>query len=604
MAPLRALLIVGLGLYWPLLTMSKVALNALFFPGDQLTPMALAFTAFFMIGALVISGAESARHPVRPVRLARTSLRARTLRRLIPAIGAAASACMLVGAIARPTEGIGIALSLAACLLTSAAFCLLTVLWGGVALPLIRARGTGLFFVDIAVSLMASFVVRLLTALAFGEGVPALVGVFVSVAYPLLACLPCAFLGNEPGTLHGAREPLSMEGEAGEASTAREASAATHTEDTLNSGFLAAVAACAVLVSMLMGIHSGSSTAYPIDPSGTRYWIALAVSAVVLTLAVLGRKNSRGETLAWGFVLIFALCGALLSISPMEDWAPTGLNFLAVSRLVLWSLFWTLPVRAAAASERAQAIRTTETARAAETTGTSRMTGAAAEGEDATRASQPDEKEATSRGSVTRLLCLYYLVPQGIAYLFTDSLYAFRPSFLLEGAGFNIATLALSIGLMACAFVVVSLTVARQQRTELVAAVENVLDASAADPAEGPAAGSMRGSSAAAAEQIASLAAGASASALVSSDARLSGTAGASVDPLDQACRDIAREYDLTAREAAILAHLARGYTVQRIAEEECVTANTVRTHCKGVYRKLDCHTKQEVIDLVVSRSA
>ena len=46
------------------------------------------------------------------------------------------------------------------------------------------------------------------------------------------------------------------------------------------------------------------------------------------------------------------------------------------------------------------------------------------------------------------------------------------------------------------------------------------------------------------------------------------------------------------------------GYTVARIAQERGVTENTVRTHTKGLYRKLDVHSKQEVIELVAARMA
>ena len=41
------------------------------------------------------------------------------------------------------------------------------------------------------------------------------------------------------------------------------------------------------------------------------------------------------------------------------------------------------------------------------------------------------------------------------------------------------------------------------------------------------------------------------------------------------------------------------GYTMQRIAELQYVSQNTVRTHVKRLYRKLGCHSKQEVIELV-----
>ncbi len=69
-----------------------------------------------------------------------------------------------------------------------------------------------------------------------------------------------------------------------------------------------------------------------------------------------------------------------------------------------------------------------------------------------------------------------------------------------------------------------------------------------------------------------------------------------------RACAALADEYGLTDRETAVLELVSMGYTVQRIAEERGVTQNTVRTHTKGLYRKLDTHSKQEVIELVNRR--
>ena len=39
---------------------------------------------------------------------------------------------------------------------------------------------------------------------------------------------------------------------------------------------------------------------------------------------------------------------------------------------------------------------------------------------------------------------------------------------------------------------------------------------------------------------------------------------------------------------------IARGNTVARIAEDLVVSENTIRTHSKRIYTKLDIHKKQE----------
>ena len=59
--------------------------------------------------------------------------------------------------------------------------------------------------------------------------------------------------------------------------------------------------------------------------------------------------------------------------------------------------------------------------------------------------------------------------------------------------------------------------------------------------------------------------------------------------------------YRLSAREAEVMELLARGNSVARIAEMLVVSENTIRTHSKRIYSKLDIHKRQELIELVES---
>ena len=59
--------------------------------------------------------------------------------------------------------------------------------------------------------------------------------------------------------------------------------------------------------------------------------------------------------------------------------------------------------------------------------------------------------------------------------------------------------------------------------------------------------------------------------------------------------------YGLSAREAEVAELIARGNTVAHIADLLFVSENTVRTHSKRIYVKLDIHKRQELIDLVES---
>ncbi|MEC4183998.1 LuxR C-terminal-related transcriptional regulator [Adlercreutzia sp. R21] len=60
----------------------------------------------------------------------------------------------------------------------------------------------------------------------------------------------------------------------------------------------------------------------------------------------------------------------------------------------------------------------------------------------------------------------------------------------------------------------------------------------------------------------------------------------------------IAAEHGLTARETDVLELLTRGRSSTFIAEELCLSPNTVRTHISRIYAKCDVHSKQELLTL------
>jgi DNA-binding CsgD family transcriptional regulator len=53
---------------------------------------------------------------------------------------------------------------------------------------------------------------------------------------------------------------------------------------------------------------------------------------------------------------------------------------------------------------------------------------------------------------------------------------------------------------------------------------------------------------------------------------------------------------DLTAREADVLRCLARGRTYDQTAADLGVSASTVRTHIRAIYRKLQVHSVAEAV--------
>lgn len=75
------------------------------------------------------------------------------------------------------------------------------------------------------------------------------------------------------------------------------------------------------------------------------------------------------------------------------------------------------------------------------------------------------------------------------------------------------------------------------------------------------------------------------------------------LDRTSKQCRALAEQYGLSAREAEVMELIVRGNTIKRIAEELLVSENTVRTHSKRLYLKLDIHKKAQLRDLVDSFS-
>lgn len=68
---------------------------------------------------------------------------------------------------------------------------------------------------------------------------------------------------------------------------------------------------------------------------------------------------------------------------------------------------------------------------------------------------------------------------------------------------------------------------------------------------------------------------------------------------IDAALHSLAERHGLTAREREILGLLARGHSGKSIMERLTISANTVKTHTRHIYKKIDVHSQQELIDLV-----
>lgn len=64
-------------------------------------------------------------------------------------------------------------------------------------------------------------------------------------------------------------------------------------------------------------------------------------------------------------------------------------------------------------------------------------------------------------------------------------------------------------------------------------------------------------------------------------------------------CERLASRHGVTQSELVVMEQLAMGRTVSAISESLNLSENTIRSHCKSLYRKLGIHSKQELIDSV-----
>lgn len=72
-----------------------------------------------------------------------------------------------------------------------------------------------------------------------------------------------------------------------------------------------------------------------------------------------------------------------------------------------------------------------------------------------------------------------------------------------------------------------------------------------------------------------------------------------SVGPWRQRCARISQAYSLSPREEEIMVLLAKGRSLPFIKDELTISSGTVQTHINHIYRKLDVHSRQEMLNLI-----
>ncbi|WP_314039431.1 helix-turn-helix transcriptional regulator [Slackia exigua] len=72
----------------------------------------------------------------------------------------------------------------------------------------------------------------------------------------------------------------------------------------------------------------------------------------------------------------------------------------------------------------------------------------------------------------------------------------------------------------------------------------------------------------------------------------------------DAVCDKLAGVHGLTTREREILGYLVRGRSLPYIRDTLVLSKNTVGTHVRNLYKKLDVHSRQELLDLIEAESS
>lgn len=70
-------------------------------------------------------------------------------------------------------------------------------------------------------------------------------------------------------------------------------------------------------------------------------------------------------------------------------------------------------------------------------------------------------------------------------------------------------------------------------------------------------------------------------------------------DLFEARCAAVAKLYQLSPRESEVLAYLAKGRNAAYIQEELVISPHTVKSHIYNIYRKLDIHSQQKLMDFV-----
>lgn len=64
------------------------------------------------------------------------------------------------------------------------------------------------------------------------------------------------------------------------------------------------------------------------------------------------------------------------------------------------------------------------------------------------------------------------------------------------------------------------------------------------------------------------------------------------------------QKFPLSKQESRILNSLSKGRLYKEIASDYSISINTVKKHCKNIYRKLDVHSRAQARSLFLSHNS
>jgi DNA-binding CsgD family transcriptional regulator len=461
-------------------------------------------------------------------------------------LSSVASTLLLATANTAPSEALSLLSSIAGALLCFA-FALISIGWG---IAASRSAQAPKYTFDIALGYLLSFPLTIASQLlGCDQALAALLPLLSSGALAVYGHL--ARQDSAAQTVEGqgskAREQPALVGESITASHASAPSAGFSGKPLLNMRTLVMVACFVLVVSMLVGLINMPNTVFD-DGGPIRQVISIVFALAMVLIIAVGKNRPLSALFVLGLILICLFAGTLCDLLFEGNLEQLGTTLVVTGRRALWPMLLVL------LAQYARRLPTDE---------------------------------------VARLFAIAFTLLNGLARLVTCLARDAFASGLAENTD-AVSTMIILIGLLVLVVIGFAFTVlfAVDHAAELRSLAGAQREQHAESPAEGTAAtGGARFEGQGGGFRS------------LSEESALGSAAKGATRQISrrEACENLARQYQLTDREADVLEWLSEGNTVSYIAKTHGIAENTVRSHTKALYRKVGLHSKQDIINLVAA---